>query len=190
METRIRQFRRSRGWTLQQVADRIGTTAQTIQRLETANMTVSVEWLQRFADVFGIHPADLIAGQTGRDIPMIGVLGKGAAVREAVSTDEGDGSFAIDVPAEQPVAIRVDDPVGDYRRGMVLIASKLTGPDIINAVGRDALVGLRSGRVLLRRIIKGQGDSFTLVPLQTGGEIRYDQQVEWAGRIVMAVRYL
>ena len=40
MQTRIRELRKRRGMTLQQVADIVRTTPQTVQRLETANMTV------------------------------------------------------------------------------------------------------------------------------------------------------
>ena len=46
MQTRIREFRKLRGMTLKELADKIKTTPQTVQRLETANMTVSMEWLE------------------------------------------------------------------------------------------------------------------------------------------------
>ena len=52
MKTRIREFRKERRWTLQDLARQVGTTAQTVQRLETANMTVSTDWLERFGEAF------------------------------------------------------------------------------------------------------------------------------------------
>ena len=57
MSTRIREFRKLRGMTLQYLAQKVGTTAQTIQRLETGNMTVSLDWLRRIADVYGVPAA-------------------------------------------------------------------------------------------------------------------------------------
>jgi transcriptional regulator with XRE-family HTH domain len=54
--TQIRAVRKARGFTLKDLANAIGTTPQTVQRLETANMTVSLEWLQRIADALGIQP--------------------------------------------------------------------------------------------------------------------------------------
>jgi len=51
MITRIREVRRARGMTLDDVAKRCAppTTAQTIGRLETGTRTVSVGWLNRIA---------------------------------------------------------------------------------------------------------------------------------------------
>ena len=52
MITRIREVRRARKMTLQDVADRCDppTTPQTIGRLETGTRTVSVGWLNRIAE--------------------------------------------------------------------------------------------------------------------------------------------
>jgi len=75
MQTRIRKLRKTRGWTLQQLADLIGTTPQTVQRLETANMTVSMDWLQKFANAFNVSPVDLMKESTPRDIECIGEIG-------------------------------------------------------------------------------------------------------------------
>ena len=65
MITRIREVRRARKMTLQDVADRCQppTTPQTIGRLETGTRTVSVGWLNRIAKALGVeavrprHPA-------------------------------------------------------------------------------------------------------------------------------------
>jgi len=190
MQTRIRQLRRMRGWTLQHLADLIGTTPQTVQRLETANMTVSMEWLQKFADAFDVHPADLIASRSSRELPFLGFLGKDGILRQQTREPQREETLAIDIPADHPVAVRVDEPVGDYRRGTILIANKFSGRDLSNVLGRDALVSLQGGQVLLRRVVKGRGETFTLVPLQADGDIRYDQTPEWAARIVMRIDYL
>ena len=59
MITRIREVRRARKMTLQDVADRCTppTTPQTIGRLETGTRTVSVGWLNRIAAALGVaHP--------------------------------------------------------------------------------------------------------------------------------------
>ena len=51
MITAIREIRRARGLTLEEVAARCDppTTAQTIGRLETGTRTVSIKWLNRIA---------------------------------------------------------------------------------------------------------------------------------------------
>ena len=187
METRIREYRKLRRMTLQELADRIGTTPQTVQRLETANMTVSTDWLERFASVFGVHPADLIRGGRAREIPMLGVLGEGAVLRSMNGLDID--AFNPDIPADDPVAVRLEKPSGPYAAGTMLIANKLSEPNIVNAFGTDCVVGMTNGTILLRRVLRGEGDSVTLVPLQNQSEVLYDQKPDWVARIVMTINY-
>ena len=54
IQSRIREIRRAKGMTLQQVADQIGTTAQTIGRLETGMRTLSIDWVRKIADALGL----------------------------------------------------------------------------------------------------------------------------------------
>lgn len=59
-KTRIREVRKARGFTLKQLAAKIGTTPQTCQRLETDNMTVSLNWLYAIASALDIEPYQLL----------------------------------------------------------------------------------------------------------------------------------
>ena len=62
MITRIRDVRRAKGLTLEQVGALCDppTTAQTIGRLETGTRTVSVNWLNRIAAALGVTSAELV----------------------------------------------------------------------------------------------------------------------------------
>ena len=62
MITAIREVRRAKGMTLEDVARACvpPTTAQTIGRLETGTRTVSVAWLNRIAAALGVNAADLV----------------------------------------------------------------------------------------------------------------------------------
>lgn len=57
----LRRERKARGLTLSDVARTVGTTPQTIQRIETNNMTVSVNWVQKICAALGIDPKTLMA---------------------------------------------------------------------------------------------------------------------------------
>jgi transcriptional regulator with XRE-family HTH domain len=59
--TPIRKLRKERGFTLTDIATKVGTTPQTIQRLETGNMTVSVKWLEKIAKALDVSPSKLLA---------------------------------------------------------------------------------------------------------------------------------
>src|SRR5438132_12244479 len=76
MITRIRDVRRARRLTLQDVADRCEppTTPQTVGRLETGTRTVSVGWLNRIAKALGVEAADLVTLPEREDITVAAIL--------------------------------------------------------------------------------------------------------------------
>src|SRR5205085_10352413 len=76
MITRIREVRRAKKLTLQDVADRCEppTTPQTVGRLETGTRTVSVGWLNRIAKALGVEAADLVTLPEREDIPVAAIL--------------------------------------------------------------------------------------------------------------------
>src|SRR5947199_8413576 len=76
MITRLREVRRARRMTLQDVAARCRppTTPQTIGRLETGARTVSVGWLNRIAEALGVDAADLVTVPMRADLPVAATL--------------------------------------------------------------------------------------------------------------------
>lgn len=56
---RIRAIRKQRGMTLKQVAEKLGTTPQTVQRLEADTMTLSIDWLERICAALQVKPYEL-----------------------------------------------------------------------------------------------------------------------------------
>jgi len=190
MQTRIRKLRKTRGWTLQQLADQIGTTPQTVQRLETANMTVSMDWLEKFANAFNVSPVDLMEESSTKDVECIGEIGQNAALENSMAGFSEQTYLSFDIPAHNPIAVRITQPVGAYLPGTVLVADKLARPRWQSAVGYDCLMAVQGGETLLRRLIDGLDDTYTLVPLVTGMPILYNQKLDWIARVVMRIDYL
>jgi transcriptional regulator with XRE-family HTH domain len=56
MAAKLRRERKSRGMTLQDIAKKIGTTPQTVQRLETASMTLSTLWVDKLCAALEMDP--------------------------------------------------------------------------------------------------------------------------------------
>src|ERR1044071_7518753 len=114
MITRIREVRRARGMTLDDVAQKCNppTTPQTIGRLETGTRTVSVGWLNRIAAALGVEAQDLVQGGDSAELKvaaMVGQAGATAPKRAAIvvppRVEDGD------------IAIVISASVGDYRSG-------------------------------------------------------------------------
>ena len=179
MKTRIREMRRQRGMTLQQLAESIRpepTTPQTIGRLETGVRTVSLDWLARIAEALDCHISDLLEIPERVDMPLIGTVGAQGMVSPADS-----GSVELSPSAIRPLAVRISQRYGPFEAGDLLICDRYDDADMGNAIGRDAVVRTADGHVLLRHVIRGaKPDSYTLVPLTPGDSVLYDTRLQWA----------
>lgn len=64
---RIREQRRKRGMTLQDVADRVGCKANEISRFETGTRELTIGWARRIARAFGTDIASLLNDEDNFD---------------------------------------------------------------------------------------------------------------------------
>ena len=63
METRIRELRKTRGLTLKQIAERIGTSGRQPSRWERSQPGLSLEWMGRIAAALDCRLADLLSAE-------------------------------------------------------------------------------------------------------------------------------
>jgi transcriptional regulator with XRE-family HTH domain len=163
MITRIREVRRARGMTLDDVAQACDppTTPQTIGRLETGTRTVSVGWLNRIAAALDVEASDLVDHGERADLGVVAILGANGA---AAPRRE-----ALVVPPRAKagqVALTVSASVGDYRSGDEIWCDLLQPEDYARALNRDVLVPRPAGRFLFGRLIGREGPA----PARAGGE--------------------
>jgi transcriptional regulator with XRE-family HTH domain len=188
MSTRIREFRKLRNMTLQQLAQRVGTTPQTIQRLETENMTVSLDWLQRIADAFGVPAAALIVSDTTASVKVIGELGTSGEVA-LVDAAAPETMQSLVIAAPTPVAVRVIEHLADFPPGTHLIGNRIEFDPEILMEGRNCIVALASGQVVFRRLTSGAGVTSLEAPEGTGFGPAAGGDIKWIAPILMSVRY-
>lgn len=186
MKNRIRNFRHQQKMTLKELADRIGTTPQTVSRLETEVMTLSADWLERLGQALGVHATELLDMPDRPDVPVLGMLNATGILIRAV---EGE-RLILDIRAERPVAVRMAHAYGPYRAGEVLVGTRLDGPDLTEGLGRDCICCLPDGRLALRRLAKSAENRFALISLNADGDIRYNVTLLWAARLVLRLEYL
>jgi len=187
MITRIREVRRARGMTLDDVARRCDppTTPQTIGRLETGTRTVSVGWLNRIANALGVEAQDLVEGGETAELKVAAILGPGGATapRKAaivVPPHVGDGQ----------VAIVVARSLGDYRSGDEIWCDTLPPEDFARALNRDVLVPRPVGRFMFGRLINRDEQKLQILPLEAGGRQQVVANPPWLGVAVKLVRSL
>jgi transcriptional regulator with XRE-family HTH domain len=190
MTTKIRDIRKARGLTLQELAEKVGTTAQTIQRLETDNMTVSVDWLRRIAAAFNLPAAALLEGGGVQTVRYIGDVDADGMVTE-YDANTAPAPLQIEVPGRDPLAVKLVQRLGPHDVGTILIANRFAEAEQADADGRDCLVQLTDGRLLFRRIVMdGAGGPSAFVPYDDRSGVERNLQFDWLAPVVMVVRYL
>jgi len=193
MITRIREVRRARNMTLQDVADRCDppTTPQTIGRLETGTRTVSMPWLNRIARALGVSASDLVQLPEREDVPVAAVLGASgphAPRRDTVAVP----------PRPEPgqIAILVEAGIGDYRAGDELWLDRLAPEHFARAMNRDILVPRPAGRYQFGRLIgrdaptRKEGGKLQLLPLGPGARQQVLADPPWIAVAARLVRRL
>jgi len=187
MITRIREVRRARGMTLDDVARRCepATTAQTIGRLETGTRTVSVGWLNRIAKALGVEAQDLVGAGETAELNVVAILGPGGATAPrkpsiVVSPRVDDGQIAVLVGAS----------VGDYRAGDEIWCEALQPEDYGRALNRDVLVPRPAGRFMFGRLINRDTEKLQVLPLEAGGRQQVFANPPWLGMALKLVRSL
>jgi len=195
MITRIRDVRRSRGLTLDEVAKRCDppTTPQTIGRLETGSRTVSVDWLNRIARALEVDASDLVeSGEDKAELPVAAVVGAAGA--------NAPRRTAIVVPPRPKsggMAVTVSASIGDYRAGDEIWCETLQPEEFGRALNRDVLVPRPAGRFLFGRLIgretpdEGEASGkLHLLPLGAGMRQQVVTNAPWLAMAVKLVRSL
>jgi transcriptional regulator with XRE-family HTH domain len=194
MITRIREVRRARGMTLDDVAraSRPPTTPQTIGRLEMGTRTVSIGWLNRIAAALEVDPSDLIDHPDRVELPVVAILGANGAAAPRRT--------AIVVPPKVipgQIAITVSASIGDYRAGDEIWCERLEPEQFGRALNRDLLIPRPAGRFLFGRLIGREepastqaGGKLHLLPPGAGGRQTVVTDPAWAAMAVRLVRSL
>jgi transcriptional regulator with XRE-family HTH domain len=187
MITAIREVRRAKGLTLEEVAARCTppTTAQTIGRLETGTRTVSVGWLNRIAHALGVDAADLVRLPDRPEVAVAAVLdGAGAQAPRRAATAAP--------PRAEPgmIAVAVAGGIGDYRAGDEIWCTTLSPEAYAGALNRDVLVPRPAGRFLFGRLIGRDEGRLHLLPLGAGARQQVVTDPPWIACAVRLVRTL
>jgi transcriptional regulator with XRE-family HTH domain len=185
--TRIRDVRRAKGLSLDEVARRCSppTTAQTIGRLETGIRTVSVQWLNRIAGAMSVSTTDLV---TLPECPEMMV----AAVHDAtgVRPPRVPATVTLPIPDPRHFAITFSTGVGDYRAGDEVWCERLTPHQYTGALNRDVIIPRPAGRFLFGRLIGRSEGRLQILPLGAGMRQQVVADPAWMAQAVRLMRAL
>jgi transcriptional regulator with XRE-family HTH domain len=194
MITRIREVRRAKGMTLDDVAQACDpvTTPQTIGRLETGMRTVSVAWLNRIAAALGVDAGELVSGAGGNEMKVVAVLGANGQA----TAPRKERLVVPPKPAPGLVGLTVASSIGDYRAGDEIWCEPLDPDNFAKALNRDVIVPRPAGRFLFGRLIGREaagaagGGKLHLLPPGAGGRQQVVTDPPWLAVAVKLVRSL
>lgn len=185
MRTRIRYFRKARGMTQTKLAESLGTTAATVSRLETADMTVSTGWLERLAEALDVGVTDLLGAGPESLVCRAEVRRSGAvaALAEAVPL-----SPALAEGAREPVALRVAEEIGPYMAGDMLITDRVSVEDAAPFLGRDCIVANVENERVFGRLASLDGRVCLVVPPEAGAAALKLTGADWVAPVIAQIR--
>lgn len=105
MENNLKKIRLERGLTQDALADKIGTNAGQIHKLESGIRRLSDVWIKRLLPALGCTPAELIGGASEKQVPIIGEVPGGDLV-EAINNPT-DGFIRFNSKKPNLFAVRV-----------------------------------------------------------------------------------
>lgn len=187
MITRIREVRKAKRLTLEEVAARCDppTTAQTIGRLETGMRTVSVKWLNRIAAALGVQASDLVDLPGSDSIAVAALLGP-----DGVAAPSRPTHFIAPAIGGQMVGVSVLASIGDYRKGDQLWCETLTPDRFIKALNKDILVPRSGGRFLFGTLIGAEAGKLLVLPPGFGARQQVVTDPPWVAIAVQLIRSL
>ena len=186
MRTRIRHFRKQRGLTQTELAMRLGTTAATVSRLETADMTVSTGWLERIAGELDVPVTDLLDAPSKEALACIGNVerdGRVIALAGPVFP-----SASLHSRAREPMLFRMGETLGPYAKGDLLIADCLSAAQAGCAIGRDCFAGSAESGFRFGRLISLAADACILMPPEAGAPPCEVASPNWIAPVVTLIR--
>lgn len=184
VQSRIREIRKEKNLTLQDVAERAGTTAQTIGRLETGMRTLSLKWVNRIADALEVEPATLLSLPEQGDIEIsCEIGGKGGVAKKNY------GTVSLRLLGKQPIALKIKANMGEYRAGDSIICEKHGANKPKNAIGKDCLIELKNGDRTFAKLANGsKPGTYTLIPIGNSGVLLENCHIAFAAPVVTLVR--
>ena len=189
MKTRIRYHRKLRRWTQSELARQADTTAATISRLETADMNVSMDWLEKFSDIFAVPVTALIDDtRPTTTIPCVGTINRAGNLSSIGKADEED--VTLEAMARNPIALHIAENCGHYRAGDILIADRMSADDLPRALGRDCFVEIEGASGGFGRFVSSGHGTYLLVSPEPGFEARHVPVPDWVAPVVMLIRHL
>lgn len=188
LQNQIRHYRQKRGLTLAQLGNRIGTTPQSISRLETGVMTLSMDWIEKIAHALQVSPQQLLGASDFGNMPLVGIVDSLSKISVVESQN-----LSIGTDVSDPIALKVGGDLGPFQPGDILVFDRKSKVVCEQLKGRICLASLNNQALKLGRfmVLNEDGAHFRqlLVPLDDAVETTTIKSANWIAPLHLHFRY-
>lgn len=194
----IREWRKHRAMTQEDLAAEIGVSTATISQLETGNQGFSDRTLYALAGALGCTAGDLLsaAPQNPDDepaisvVPLMGYVGAGAQIEPEFEQTPPEGLDQIHLKIPLPgdmiaFQVRGISMLPRYDEGDVIVVWREQKRATDSFLGEEAAVRTGDGRRFLKTIRRGERgytlESWNDHPIE-------NQEIAWVGEIYVTIR--
>lgn len=181
---RLKSARKTAGLSLESLSEIVGISVSQLSRFESGKREPRVAEIQRIADALGVDSSSLLPDAEVRTVPLVGFVGAGATANLFA---EGQGPFdEVEAPegaTDQTVAVEIrGESLGALFDQWLVFYDDVHDPPTGRLLRKLCVVGLPDGRVLVKRLERGQLPGRFNLLSNTEPPI-YDVDVEWAAQV-------
>ena len=190
MGNKLKTLREERGWTHEKAAEEMGVSRSQFIKLERGERRLTVDYINQAAKAFGVRPSDVLEDMDDQTIPLMGFIGAGSEIMPEFEQVPPEGLDQIHVPFPLPaemiaLEVRGDSMLPVYKDGHVLIVYAEQKRPLTAFFGEEAAVRTSDGRRFLKTIMKGTGNTVTLMSFNAAPI--EGVSLEWIGEIFAAI---
>jgi transcriptional regulator with XRE-family HTH domain len=191
---RIREIRKSKGLTIEELAEETGLSVSYTGRLEKGERRLSVDHMDLFAKALDVAPQDLLAGAKAKSTNVVAVMGRIGAGAEILPEEEQippEGLYEIETPFPLPEDAIAFEVNGEsmwprYDEGDIIICWR-QGIVVDEVLGWEAAVKTATGQRYLKRVLKGSDKGTFDLESHNAPPIR-GVQIVWVAAIQSVIR--
>lgn len=191
---RVRELRKDKGLTIEDLAEVTGLSVSYVGRLENGERNLSVKNMNLFAAALEVEPQELLAVSKSRSSNVVSVMGRIGAGAEIMPEEEQippEGLYEIETPFPLPEDALAFEVHGEsmwprYDDGDIIICWR-QGVIVDEVLGWEAAVRTNTGRRYLKRVLRGADKGTYDLESHNAPPIR-GIKIEWVAAIQSVIR--
>lgn len=191
---RVREIRKEKSLTIEELAEATGLSVSYVGRLENGERNLSVKNMNLFADALGVEPQELLSASRTKSTNVVSVMGRIGAGAEIMPEEEQippEGLYEIETPFPIPEDALAFEVHGEsmwprYDDGDIIICWR-QGILAEEVLGWEAAVRTATGRRYLKRVLKGADQGTYDLESHNAPPIR-GVRLEWVAAIQSVIR--